>query len=104
MNAFSQITSVGTDKYNSLYDIYEEKCIVREDEKKKLFDSNKTYEENTFIDEYGVVYSVDGKRLLYGGDCSCDNYFIKEGTEFICTGAFNNSTRSFPYMFRISRE
>lgn len=99
MNAFSQITSVGTDKYNSLYDIYEEKCIVREDEKKKLFDSNKTYEENTFIDEYGVVYSVDGKRLLYGGDCSCDNYFIKEGTEFICTGAFNNSTRSFPYMF-----
>ena len=103
ISAFSQIASVENDKYTSLYNIYEEKYIVREDEKKKLFDTNKIYEENTFTDEYGVVYSVDGKRLLYGGDCSCEKYIIKEGTEYICAGAFNNTTRSFPYMFPKNR-
>ena len=39
-------------------------------------------------DEYGCIYSPDGKRLLIGnGDIT--SYTIKEGAEIICDNAFN---------------
>lgn len=39
-------------------------------------------------DEYGVVYSVDGKRLLRSVS-SLEHYRIKDGTETICDDAFH---------------
>ena len=32
---------------------------------------------------------MDGKRLLEGRHCDCKTYRIKEGTEFVCNGAFS---------------
>ncbi|MCF0187173.1 MAG: leucine-rich repeat domain-containing protein, partial [Bacteroidaceae bacterium] len=40
-----------------------------------------------WIDEFGVKYSKDGKRLLEGADV--EQYHIKEGTEVICDEAFS---------------
>lgn len=94
-NAFSQIDSKINDNLESLYKSFEERSIIQDKENKKLYDPNKTYEKYTFTDEYGVVYSIDGKRLLFGGDCSCEIYEIRKGTEIICTNAFN--TVLFPY-------
>ena len=42
---------------------------------------------NEVKDEYGVLYSPDGKRLL-GGNKEITSYTIKEGTEVICNFAF----------------
>lgn len=95
LKSFSQIESKMNDNLESLYKSLEEQCVIQDKEKKKLYDSNKTYEKNTFTDEYGVVYSIDGKRLLFGGDCSCEIYEIRKGTEIICNNAFN--TVLFPY-------
>ena len=39
-------------------------------------------------DEYGVVYSIDGKRLLGCNNEELINYEIKNGTEVICDDAF----------------
>lgn len=39
-------------------------------------------------DEYGVIYSSDGKRLLKGNK-DLSEYTVKEGTEVICDNAFN---------------
>ena len=49
-----------------------------------------TYEEkrNGITDEYGVVYSRDGKRLLKCGNEYLRIYEIKKGTKVICDGAF----------------
>ena len=43
---------------------------------------------NGITDEYGVVYSKDGKRLLRSKDIELNNYEIKKGTEVICDTAF----------------
>ena len=54
-------------------------------------DDNPTYtleSQNTWIDEYGVVYSKDRKRLIKGTE-SIENYSIEEGTEAICEYAFD---------------
>ena len=40
-------------------------------------------------DEYGVMYSRDGKKLLNAYFLLCENeYVVREGTEVICDGAF----------------
>lgn len=39
-------------------------------------------------DEFGVVYSADGKRLLKCENDKIEQYEIKEGTEVICDEAF----------------
>ena len=39
-------------------------------------------------DEFGVVYSADGQRLLKCINNELENYVIKEGTETICDDAF----------------
>lgn len=41
---------------------------------------------NGIVDEFGVTYSQDGKRLLKGADIP--EYRIKPGTQFICDKAF----------------
>ena len=54
-------------------------------------DDNPTYtldSQNTWIDEYGVVYSKDRKRLIKGTE-SIENYSIEKGTEAICEYAFD---------------
>ena len=54
-------------------------------------DNNPTYtleSKNTWIDEYGVVYSKDRKRLIKGTE-SVENYSVEEGTEAICEYAFD---------------
>ena len=43
---------------------------------------------NNVKDEFDVVYSIDGKRLLYAPDNLTD-YTIKDGTKFICEYAFS---------------
>ena len=45
--------------------------------------------ENGVEDEYGVVYSRDGKRLLKG-NIELECYIIKDGTKVICNDAFWN--------------
>lgn len=44
--------------------------------------------ETTIIDEFKVVYSKDGKRLIDASQCTVKEYYIKEGTEIICENAF----------------
>ena len=54
-------------------------------------DENPTYtleSKNTWIDEYGVLYSKDRKRLIKGTE-SIENYSIEKGTEAICEYAFD---------------
>lgn len=48
--------------------------------------------ENGFGDESGVVYSIDGKRLLKCRNKSIGKYSIKEGTTIICNEAFSCSS------------
>ena len=48
--------------------------------------------ENGFEDECGVVYSIDGKRLLKCRNRTIGNYSIKEGTTIICNEAFSCSS------------
>ena len=49
--------------------------------------------ENGVRDEFGAVYSADGKRLLqFDADVTkLKEYTIKEGTVYICHGAFEYS-------------
>ena len=43
---------------------------------------------NAVIDEYGVKYSRDGKKILSAQHCSFRSYKIKRGTKVICNKAF----------------
>ncbi len=42
-------------------------------------------------DEFGVVYSPDGERLLHCENDEIDSYSIRKGTKIICDGAFEYS-------------
>lgn len=44
------------------------------------------------VDEFGVKYSKDGKRLIKGPSHT-SHYNIKEGTEIICEKAFYRRDR-----------
>ena len=48
--------------------------------------------ENGIKDEFGAVYSADGKRLLKFENGDLKEYSIKEGTVYICHGAFEYSS------------
>ena len=49
-----------------------------------------TEEDGEWIDEYGVKYSSDKKKLIaFNNFCALDTYRIKESTEIICDNAFN---------------
>lgn len=76
-------------EYPILDDIYLESLVALS----KIQDFDEVFpgcfnKETTIVDEYHVVYSKDGKRLIYAGDCSVKEYYIKEGTEIICENAF----------------
>jgi len=43
---------------------------------------------NGIKDEYGVLYSKDGKRLVSAENCDCKTYTIKKGVKVICDKAF----------------
>lgn len=74
------------------YKYYQEQCIIRKDEiRDYLLDDVAFVEDKILRDEHGVIYSLDGKRLLEGRSCDCKTYRIKEGTEFVCNGAFRTS-------------
>ena len=74
------------------YKYYQEQCIIRKDEiRAYLLDDVAFVEDKILRDEHGVIYSLDGKRLLEGRSCDCKTYRIKEGTEFVCNGAFRTS-------------
>lgn len=82
-----------TDNIEELYKKYENQSYIRDDERKaKLspFDIGPRgfKDEVTYTDEFGVVYSIDGKRLLSACNCKVRNYHIKEGTEILCQKAF----------------
>lgn len=44
--------------------------------------------DNHIVDNYGVCYSIDGKRLLYVEDDLEGSYEIRQGVEVICDNAF----------------
>lgn len=74
------------------YKYYQEQCIIRKDEiRAYLLDDIAFVKDKILRDEHGVIYSLDGKRLLEGRSCDCKTYRIKEGTEFVCNGAFRTS-------------
>lgn len=76
-------------------------CISVRKEKEKKLPTGVTEEEilNGVEDEYGVVYSLGGKRLLKCKNTNLVNYTIKEGTTTICNKAFHQgalATSSIP--------
>ena len=76
------------------YKYYQEQCIIRKDEiRAYLLDGVAFVEDKIHRDEHGVIYSLDGKRLLEGRSCDCKTYRIKEGTEFVCNDAFSTNAR-----------
>lgn len=45
--------------------------------------------QNGVKDNFGVLYSNDGKKLLTAGRFQVEHYRVKDGTEIICDRAFN---------------
>lgn len=89
--AYAQIP---TNRLNdSDMDYYLEQCNIRDEEKKQKTSYLRVCfaEHKIQRDEHGVIYSLDGKRLLDGSACDCKTYKIKEGTEFVCNYAFKTS-------------
>lgn len=53
-------------------------------------DSQKTLSDEEFKDEFGGVYSKDGKKFIrWEGDNRIESYKIRDGVEEICDSAFN---------------
>ena len=100
--AYDQIFKEGPRLTNTEcdYKYYQKQCVIREDEKDQRIIpcGNVCFVEDKILrDEHGIIYSLDGKRLLEGRDCDCKTYRIKEGTEFVCNDAF--STNAWEYLF-----
>lgn len=70
-------------------------------EVRKLIDDDlstlvtKTDIDNGVEDEYGVLYSKDGKRLLQCRNYQIESYSIKKGTSVICDFAFGDFCEQF---------
>lgn len=58
----------------------------------EVYDTNDYWfdEADTFIDEYGVIYANEGKRLISATkpDLIGKDYFVPDGVVTICDGAF----------------
>ena len=69
-------------------------CIIAEQKPEENLSTKVTKEDisNGTEDEYGCIYSRDGKRLLKGNK-DTTSYTVKEGTKVICDWAFG----SFPF-------
>ena len=93
-NAYAKIHAKEANPYDSNidYKYYQEQCTILNEEKKTImfpsFNNDKVQK-----DEHGVIYSLDGKKLLDGSNCNCKTYKIKEGTEYVCNYAFIESLR-----------
>ena len=57
---------------------------------KELTIATKEDVETGINDGFGGIYSKDGKRLLKYTDNSKESYTVKDGTEVICSGAFES--------------
>ena len=85
------------------YQYFKKQCKILKKEKCKnkpsYYGKINFDEENTIRDLYGVIYSLDGKRLLDASNCNCEIYTIMEGTEYICEEAFKkeDSLNYYPY-------
>ncbi len=66
-------------------------CIIAEQKSEENLSTKVTDEEiaNGIKDEYGCIYSQDGKRLLKGNK-DITSYTVKEGTKVICDYAFSS--------------
>ena len=95
MNAYSEIHTNYSSPDNIAIDYknYQKQCTIFEEEKEQAISPFETgirfVEDKIQCDEHGVIYSLDGKRLLNGSNCDSETYRIKEGTEFICKEAFS---------------
>ncbi len=93
-NAYAQIKAKDSYSFDANIDYkkYQEQCLIREEEKDPddfpVFGGISFAEDKIQRDEHGVIYSLDGKRLLDGSHCDCKSYEILEGTEFVCDDAF----------------
>lgn len=98
---FSKLKYYTLSNIEELFNLYEEDSKLKdEDLISKSKYSLEFNEDNIIKDEYGVIYSKDGKRLLDATNCSCEEYYIKEGTEIICIGSFRKTRyRSFSDWF-----
>ena len=65
-------------------------CIIAEQKSEENLSTKVTYEDKAYgiKDEYGSIYSQDGKRLLKGNK-DITSYTVKEGTKVICDDAFS---------------
>ncbi len=90
----------GKDSFNKIFDKYQlnpekswtahKRCFsVGELEEELTTEATNEEIENGIKDEYGVVYSRDGKRLLECRNSELREYTIKNGTRVICNGAFS---------------
>ena len=63
---------------------------VEKPKEEEVLSTEVTYEDlkDTVKDEFGVVYSKDGKRLLKAQGCIKEEYVIRKGTKVICDWAF----------------
>lgn len=110
INAFCSLLD-GNANYSKVFDKYEFDpkktwtaqilCISVSKDKEKKLSTVVTEEEilNGVEDEYGVVYSLDGNKLLKCKNTNLVNYTIKCGTTTICNKAFHQgalATSSIP--------
>lgn len=91
--AYSLLQTSNNDSFEKKqYQYFQEQCNIREEEKchnKPSYYGAINFDEGkTQRDQFGVIYSLDGKRLLDASNCDCEIYTIKEGTEYICDRAF----------------
>ena len=66
-------------------------CIIAEQKSEEILSTEVTDEDiaNGIKDEYGCIYSPDGKRLLKGNH-NITSYTVREGTKVICNYAFGS--------------
>lgn len=94
-NAYAKIQTsvISPNDIDTNYKYYQEQCMIFEEEKEQAISPFITgirfAEDKIQRDEHGVIYSLDGKRLLNGSNCDSETYMVKEGTEFICKEAFS---------------
>lgn len=105
MKSFARITKIGRLAFGKTKISVDDIRCLSTDTQQKIFSKNadipnvdvnnipstKASEleiKNGIKDEFGAIYSKDGKKLLKFTQSYCDDYFIKDGTEIICDEAF----------------
>ena len=85
-------TDVKDDKKSNYPDLKEKE--KQKNTSKGNLSTEATYDEmiNGFLDEFGLIYSNDGKKLLTA-QCNATNLVIKNGVEVICDRAFQGNEK-----------